>query len=282
MAGINAALAARWHRGEHTDPSSTRQIPIFTLDRTEAYIAILIDDLISKGTNEPYRMFTSRAEFRLHLRIDNADRRLTPHARRLGLIDDADWAAYEAKQIRAARLEKLLGTRRPQASAWAEFLPGLLSQLPHGRATVNLLTLENTRGLTFAELLRRPDLTLEALWPLVKVMVQDDEAYVPWLTVKPGSVPAGQMRVELKAIETEIKYAGYLDQQRRSITKLKAAEGRAIPADFCYVGVSGLSREMQEKLTRIHPATIGQASRIPGVTPAALTILGVLAASSKH
>ena len=105
MAGINAALSVR---GEGT----------FTLDRTEAYTGILIDDLISKGTNEPYRMFTSRAEFRLHLRIDNADRRLTPHGRRLGLINDAAWADYEAKQARAVALEKLLWTSKASGGEW--------------------------------------------------------------------------------------------------------------------------------------------------------------------
>ncbi len=298
MAGINAALAARWckeiiREKERTPKVQDRatdwpafqlshEVPaqaIFTLDRTEAYIAILIDDLISKGTNEPYRMFTSRAEFRLHLRIDNADRRLTPHGRRLGLIGDTDWRAYEAKQARAARLEMLLATQRPEASAWAIFLSDFLAKLPGNRLETNLPTLENTRGLRFAELLRRPELTLEILWPLVRPLVaaEPDAVCTPWLTVEPGSVLAGQMRVELKAIETEIKYAGYLDQQRRSIAKLKAAEGRAIPVDFCYEGISGLSREIQEKLARVRPATIGQASRIPGVTPAALTILGVLA-----
>ncbi len=298
MAGINASLAARWckevieekkctpraqERAAEWPPFQLRhEAPaqaIFTLDRTEAYIAILIDDLISKGTNEPYRMFTSRAEFRLHLRIDNADRRLTPHGRRLGLIADADWMAYEAKQARAARLETLLATQRPEASAWATFLSAFLAKLPESHTATNLPTLENTRGLRFAELLRRPELTLEVLWTLVQPLLAAEPSTVctPWLTAEPGSVPAGQMRVELKAIETEIKYAGYLDQQRRSIAKLKAAEGRAIPTDFCYEGISGLSREIQEKLIRVRPSTLGQASRIPGVTPAALTILGVLA-----
>ncbi len=304
MAGINAGLAARWCRQviakeEFTPQASlhaTKWPPaaqaVFHLDRTEAYTAILIDDLISKGTNEPYRMFTSRAEFRLHLRIDNADRRLTPHGRRLGLVPDELWAAYEAKQARAAALASLLATRRPAPESWAAFLPQLLADESHTgisshaseagngaalpAAAGNALTLANTAGLTFAQLLRRPEVTLQALWPLLRPELEQDALFAPWLAAQPGTLAAGQLRVELKAVETEIKYAGYLDQQRRSIEKLKAAETRTIPADFEYQGVSGLSREMQEKLSRVRPGTIGQASRIPGVTPAALTILSVL------
>ncbi len=278
MAGINAALAARARRTGKTASAT------FTLDRTEAYIAILIDDLISKGTNEPYRMFTSRAEFRLHLRIDNADRRLTPHGRRLGLIGDEQWAEYEAKQARAAALEKLLATRRPDAARWAEFLPRFLaaqtSQSSPAKTATNLPTPENTRGLLFTELLRRPELTLAALWSLVEPALDaaQDPVFQPWLAAQ-APIELGQRRVELKAVETEIKYAGYLDQQRRSIEKLRAAETRAIPPGFDYEGVPGLSREMQEKLARVRPATIGQASRIPGVTPAALTILSVVTAA---
>ena len=274
MAGINAALAAR-----HLKAQAVGAPPTFTLDRTEAYIAILIDDLISKGTNEPYRMFTSRAEFRLHLRIDNADRRLTPHARRLGLIPDDLWTAYEAKQIRAAALEKLLGTKKPVSTEWAAFLPSLVeagAENSHG----NGLTLDNTAGQTFAQLLRRPEISLMQLWPLLRTMLAEaDEAlFAPWLLALDGeysSLLPGQAINELRAVETEIKYAGYLDQQRKSIARLKAAETRLIPEDFSYTGVSGLSREMQEKLSRVRPATIGQASRIPGVTPAALTLINV-------
>ncbi len=268
MAGINAALAARGS-GES-----------FHLDRTEAYIAVMIDDLISKGTNEPYRMFTSRAEFRLHLRIDNADRRLTPHGRRLGLIPDEDWAAYESKQARTAALAKLLASARPEPSIWARLLPALL---PEGDPAPNLPTLANTQGLTFAELLRRPELTLDGLWPALEPALRASEnaLFGPWLSTE-TPVERGRRRVELKAVETEIKYAGYLDQQRKSIEKLRSAENRSIPAHFEYRGVSGLSNELQEKLARVRPATIGQASRIPGVTPAALTILSVLAAQAQN
>ena len=336
MAGINAALAARWCRQAMASEGATlqaqecatagspagppaelwpaRQVPVFTLDRTEAYTAILIDDLISKGTNEPYRMFTSRAEFRLHLRIDNADRRLTPHGRRLGLISDELWADYEAKQARAVALEKLLPVRRPDAREWAAFLARFLreqapklqelkplageearethvsksrygapapesepgSKVEAAAGKTNGLTLENTAGLTFAQLLRRPEIPLNLLFPLMRRELEADPLFAPWLAVEPGTPAAGHLRVELKAVETEIKYAGYLDQQRRSIEKLKAAETRAIPDDFEYWGLSGLSREMQEKLSRVRPGTLGQASRIPGVTPAALTILSVL------
>ncbi|HSY02047.1 MAG TPA: tRNA uridine-5-carboxymethylaminomethyl(34) synthesis enzyme MnmG [Acidobacteriaceae bacterium] len=236
MAGINAALSVR---GEAP----------FTLDRTEAYTGILIDDLIAKGTNEPYRMFTSRAEFRLHLRIDNADRRLTPYGRRLGLISDAAWADYEAKQARAVALDKLLGTGKAQGGDWPA-------------------------GQTWAQVLRRPEVTIEEIWLALREQLRDP-VFAPWLEPGTGDRLPTQTRNEIKSVETEIKYAGYLDQQKKSIDKLKKAEERNIPAWFDYSAVSGLSREMQEKLTRVRPATIGQASRIPGVTPAALTLVNV-------
>jgi len=254
MAGINAALKVAGK-------------PPFTLDRTEGYTGILIDDLISKGTNEPYRMFTSRAEFRLHLRIDNADRRLTPYGRRLGLINDRAWADYEAKQARAVAVEKLLGTRKADFNRIAELLP----QLAEGLANAN--------GQTYAQLLKRPEINMEALLPVLLEEFAKAEAantlFVPLLKINQSKLLSAQVRNELKAIETEIKYAGYLDQQRKSIDKLKKAEGRSIPEWFDYAAVSGLSREVQEKLARVRPQTLGQASRISGVTPAALSLVNI-------
>jgi tRNA uridine 5-carboxymethylaminomethyl modification enzyme len=246
MAGINAALLVR---GE----------PPFTLDRTEAYTGILIDDLISKGTNEPYRMFTSRAEFRLHLRIDNADRRLTPYGHRLGLIDSGAWQDYEQKQARAVALEKLLATRKVNLERMGTLLPELASGLG------------NVAGQTYAQVLKRPEISLETLLPVLRLEWEQNPGGLAFF----GGAVNARVRNELKSVETEIKYAGYLDQQRKAIDKLKKAEQRAIPADFAYAGISGLSREMQETLARVRPQTLGQASRIPGVTPAALSLLNV-------
>ncbi|MGO4212440.1 tRNA uridine-5-carboxymethylaminomethyl(34) synthesis enzyme MnmG, partial [Terriglobus sp. YAF25] len=236
MAGINAALGVK---GEAP----------FWLDRADGYTGILIDDLISKGTNEPYRMFTSRAEFRLHLRIDNADRRLTPKGRTLGLIGDEAWADYEAKQARMVALEKLLATER----------------LREG---------EN-KGQTLAQLLKRPEVTINQLLPLFRDKLQEDDRFVAMTAGLQGETLPSWVRNELKSVETEIKFSGYLDQQRRNIEKLKKAEERSIPEWFDYTQVSGLSREMKEKLGRVRPATIGQASRIPGVTPAAVSLINI-------
>jgi tRNA uridine 5-carboxymethylaminomethyl modification enzyme len=248
MAGINAAL---WLKGE----------PPFTLDRTEGYTGILIDDLISKGTNEPYRMFTSRAEFRLHLRIDNADRRLTPHGRRLGLISDAAWGEYEQKQARMVALDRLLNSKKVVAERLA---------------VAGLEALTATAGLTWAQLLKRPEVGIEP----VLTALRDDLAGAPELAELAGAVGAGGplpsvLRNEVRAVETEIKFAGYLEQQKKSIEKLKAAEAVVIPEWMEYRTISGLSREMLETLERVRPATIGQASRLPGVTPAALSLVHV-------
>jgi tRNA uridine 5-carboxymethylaminomethyl modification enzyme len=261
MAGINAALAVRAALSGETAAA-------FTLDRTEAYTGILIDDLISKGTNEPYRMFTSRAEFRLHLRIDNADRRLTPHGRRLGLIDDAAWADYEAKQARAVAFEKLLGTARVRAEELPE---PLLARLDGDAASMS--------GQTFAQLLKRPEVTVEELAPVLRERLAKDCAvlaeWVAALNSAGDSRLPAWVRNEMKTVETEIKYSGYLDQQRRTMEKMRKAEKRAIPGWFDYGAVSGLSTEMKQTLTRVRPQTLGQASRIAGVTPAAVSLIHV-------
>ena len=244
MAGINAALRLK---GE----------PAFTLDRSEGYIGVLIDDLISKGTNEPYRMFTSRAEFRLHLRIDNADRRLTPDGRRLGLIDDQAWAEYERKQARMEALERLLTTRK---------VDGLeLAEAGFGELTA-------TAGLTWAQLLKRPEVGIEAVLAAMHEALMAEPLLAEWAATPDRDAEA---RSAARAVETEIKFAGYLEQQKKSIAKLKAAEGVAIPEWVDYGAISGLSREMREKLERVRPGTIGQASRISGVTPAALGLVHV-------
>jgi tRNA uridine 5-carboxymethylaminomethyl modification enzyme len=250
MAGINAALFARG--SEET----------FTLDRTEAYTGILIDDLISKGTDEPYRMFTSRAEFRLHLRIDNADTRLTPYGRELGLIDDEAWAPFEAKRQRAADFASMI-----------EF-----AKLTD--ADILLLQVaEFTKGDRFGQLLKRPEVTIEQLLPALLSRMNERAEFAPWLAAlhavsytKTRTLPAW-VRNEMKTVETGIKFAGYLAQQRRTMARLRADEARTIPDWFNYQACSGLSREMVEKLDRIRPATLGQASRISGVTPAACALV---------
>jgi tRNA uridine 5-carboxymethylaminomethyl modification enzyme len=279
MAGINAALFAK-----HSTPYSLLTTPShFTLDRTEAYTGILIDDLISKGTDEPYRMFTSRAEFRLHLRIDNADTRLTPHGRRLGLIDDASWAAFEAKQSRLAALATLLETTRltdSDLTILATNLGAPSSPTVSSSAKVGSQDLSKdapTRGDLFAQLLKRPAITIESLLPALLPRMQAIPEFQPWLAALraanyPATLPAW-VRNELKTVETSIKFAGYLAQQQRSMARLRADEARAIPHSFDYRACSGLSREMVEKLDRVRPLTLGQASRISGVTPAAVTLI---------
>jgi len=193
-----------------------------TIGRTEGYTGILIDDLITKGADEPYRMFTSRAEFRLHLRIDNADARLTPIGRRAGLVSDERWAVFTRKQEQKARLCRLL------------------------------------EGNGHAQMLKRPEFRIRELGP--------------WILQALGEEP---VRGVLATVETEIKYNGYIGQQERQMERLKDSERRAIPSAFVFAGIPGLSREVRDKLEKVRPATLGQASRIPGVTPAAIAILDV-------
>jgi tRNA uridine 5-carboxymethylaminomethyl modification enzyme len=309
MAGINAALAIK---GE----------PPLTLNRSEAYIAILIDDLISKGTSEPYRMFTSRAEFRLHLRIDNADRRLTPHGRRIGLICDEAWSDFQAKQRRMSHLQQQLETQRCAGPAGGPFKPsfGLSgavdsafafdskpANLPLPLAVTEKIGTSCVAGQTFAQLLRRPEVTIDDLVPICRQLspeffVHDGLDALPGGPHPPSFGECGEqvggphlpsladvrdaalneahplpsaIWVELKSVETEVKYAGYLQQQSKAIERLKKAETKTIPEWFDYSTISGLSREMKEKLTRLRPQTLGQASRLPGVTPAAVALLNV-------
>ena len=264
MAGINAAL-------------QVKQEPPLILDRTDGYTAILIDDLISKGTNEPYRMFTSRAEFRLQLRIDNADRRLTAHGRRVGLISDAAWDEYLAKQARLQHVKQLLEKTRVTAEIGEQLRPDALSgaDLPAWFEV----------GQTLAQVLKRPEVTVEMLAPVLRCLApkfferglnSDSPAFAQdSMGVGHSSPLTSEVRNELKSVETEIKYAGYLQQQQKSIDRLKKAELRAIPEWFEYASVSGLSREMKEKLLHVRPRTLGQASQIPGVTPAAVSLINV-------
>ncbi|MBZ5567555.1 MAG: tRNA uridine-5-carboxymethylaminomethyl(34) synthesis enzyme MnmG [Acidobacteriia bacterium] len=332
MAGINAALAVKGG-------------PPLILDRTEAYTAILIDDLISKGTNEPYRMFTSRAEFRLHLRIDNADRRLTPYGRRVGLISDQAWSAYLAKQERMTALKEVLektklsgemleGIEKPMVDGqrsmvgsrrlMAEVLEDTDNELsgchpergctPESR-DLALPDLTANLGAPLAQLLKRPEITIEKLTEVLRGLLPDffeprrggplvaqrgsaesgdhlnlesrrDDAddcllvrQIPAFRLQPiprnPNALSAEIGNELRSVETEIKYAGYLSQQQKAIERLKKAEQRTIPDWFDYASVSGLSREMKEKLQRVRPRTIGQASRIPGVTPAAVSLINV-------
>ncbi len=274
MAGINAAL-------------QVKNEPPLILDRTEAYTAILIDDLISKGTNEPYRMFTSRAEFRLHLRIDNADRRLTAHGRRVGLISDTAWTDFLAKQERHESMKELLELTRLTNSMLEQIKDDVEIATPRRpteqssaeandqRPTTN--DFASAPGQSLAQLLKRPEVSIEHLVPVLRELAP--EYFEPEeLRGNPRESVAGlssSLRNELKSVETEIKYAGYLLQQQRAIERLKKAEQHTIPQWFDYGSVSGLSREMQEKLIKIRPRTLGHASRIPGVTPAAVSLVHV-------
>ncbi|HXC00545.1 MAG TPA: tRNA uridine-5-carboxymethylaminomethyl(34) synthesis enzyme MnmG, partial [Terriglobales bacterium] len=274
MAGINAALKVK------------SEAPL-VLDRTEAYTAILIDDLISKGTNEPYRMFTSRAEFRLHLRIDNADRRLTPHGRRVGLISDEAWKEFEAKQRRLEEVKLALEKTKVTGAMAEAILRDLSAVGESGRAALDLdgrgrpspheqYDLTSAVGQPLAQLLKRPEITVEQLAPVLRGVVPGFfERDSPANSTSTVETLSSEVRNELRSVETEIKYAGYLDQQQRAIDRLKKAEQRRIPDWFNYKEVSGLSREMQEKLGNVVPQTLGQASRIPGVTPAAVSLINV-------
>lgn len=209
------------------------------LGRDEAYIGILIDDLVTKGTDEPYRMFTSRAEFRLNLRIDNADERLTPVAVRAGLASAERRAAFERKEAQKHVIRKVLRESRVR-----EVLPDGTSGLANGA------------NPPLSDWFRRPENSVRD--------VRDFLASRTGFTVDTGA---------LLTVDAELKYDGYLGQQNRRAERLRTEGARTIPEGLVYASVSGLSREIQEKLSRVRPATLGQAARIPGVTPVAITLL---------
>jgi tRNA uridine 5-carboxymethylaminomethyl modification enzyme len=232
LAGINAALRAQ-------------QRPSWCPLRNEAYLGVLVDDLITRGVSEPYRMFTSRAEYRLSLREDNADLRLTEVGRRLGLVDDERWMAFERKREQVEREVQRL------RSAWIN--PRLLTQ---GQLqSVFGGSLE--REYTLQDLLRRPGVSYGALMRL------------------PGAGPGLEDDQASGQVEIQIKYQGYIERQKEEIARHEAHEATRLPPDLDYGSVRGLSVEVRQKLTQQRPETLGQAARVSGVTPAAISVLMV-------
>lgn len=228
LAGANAALRAQGREG-------------WCPRRDEAYLGVLVDDLITLGTQEPYRMFTSRAEYRLILREDNADLRLTEQGRALGLVDDARWAAFCAKREGIEREEQRLKT------TWIR--PGT----PEGEAVAARFGSPLAREYNLLSLLARPEIDYAGLVGLTGGGTEDEQV--------------------AEQVEIKTKYAGYIDRQQDEIARLRASESTRLPDDLDYAAISGLSKEIQHKLGQARPQTLGQASRIPGVTPAAISLL---------
>jgi len=232
LAGINAALAV-----QEKAPWCPR--------RDQAYLGVLVDDLITLGTNEPYRMFTSRAEYRLTLREDNADLRLTEKGRELGLVDDYRWQTFEQKR---EAVEKELARLR---TVWIQPETTLAQRVNP------LLEKPISREYNLADLLARPGVSYRSLQQCVN---------------DPAALPVEQEQVA-QQVEIQIKYQGYIDRQQDEIEKLKRQENTALPADFDYQQMQGLSNELKQKLMAARPENIGRASRIPGMTPAAISLL---------
>jgi tRNA uridine 5-carboxymethylaminomethyl modification enzyme len=238
LAGINAAL-----RANGREPWSPQ--------RAEAYTGVLVDDLVTRGAPEPYRMFTSRAEYRLLLREDNADLRLTPQGRELGLVDDERWAFFERKrELLARERERLSGITLAPADLSANHANAVL-----GGAL--------TRAQSAFELLRRPDVALEALTALPQVGAMPDA----W--TEDDRLPE-QIRLQ---VDVQAKYSGYIERQEDEIERQRRNEETLLPADLDYAAVRGLSNEVRQRLGEARPMSLGQAARVPGVTPAAISLL---------
>ncbi len=230
MAGINAAR-------------SIRDEEALQLDRSEAYIGVLIDDLITKGTEEPYRMFTSRAEFRLSLRQDNADRRLTAIGREIGLVGDEQWAAFEAKEAQRFHVEQWLDAQTAEPQHWNSWL--------ESKGTTAL----RQKG-PLSSLIARPQLSLEELRNHLNGADMPTADDLVW-----------------EQVEIDAKYAGYLEKEQEQVGKLKRLESVRIPAGFDFLRITALSIEARQKLERLRPETVGQASRISGVSPSDIQVL---------
>src|SRR5690606_9554711 len=228
LAGINAARKAQ-------------ELEAWTPRRDEAYIGVMVDDLITLGTREPYRMFTSRAEYRLLLREDNADLRLTETGRALGLIDDGRWQIFCEKREAIARENTRLAT------TWIQ------PNTPEGERVHALLEQPLTHEYSLLDLLRRPQVNYADIADLKGAAVNDPQV--------------------AEQVEIQAKYAGYIDRQADEIERLRQSENTRLPDDFDYAVVEGLSNEIKLKLSTSRPETLGQASRIPGVTPAAISLL---------
>lgn len=228
LAGANASLQV-----QEKNP--------LTLRRDESYIGVMVDDLITLGTLEPYRMFTSRAEYRLTLREDNADLRLTEKGRALGLVDDKRWSHFEEKREAIVRENKILQT------TWVQ------PESTTAKAFNKLLKSPLTREYSLADLLKRPELTINDICLSADISIQNQQAK--------------------EQLEIAAKYSGYIDRQKEEIDKLRNNEKTIIPCDFDFSKVNGLSNELKQKLTDAKPESIGRASRVPGITPAAISLL---------
>lgn len=248
-----------------------RDLPPFLPGRDEAYMAVLVDDLVTSGTQEPYRMFTSRAEHRLLLREDNADTRLTPLGRDLGLVSDAQWDAFCRKQDAAARLRAGLEQKRIPSDKHNGG-NDVSADATTGSAKVADAAASLPAGRTLAEVLRRPEMDLQGLAALLRTCSDG-----PWAELgtflEQEMLLAGTSACE--SVQTEIKYAGYLVRQRELVARAARLESTALPPDMDYATVAGLSREVTEKLGRVRPLSLGQAGRISGVTPAAVACLEI-------